>query len=264
MDYALKIFASFVVGGGYVAGVVWLSERLGSRIGGAVAGLPSTILVSLSFIAITEGPADARSAVSIAPLMFIATLIYALVFMQAVKKSSHARKHPIAITLATLAWLAAAIAIRQLSSLDFYAVVLLATLGLAAFLYKFRDFSVIVPNKIPLPKHMYALRFFVGGVLIASAVVAARFLGPVWGGIISSFPVMLGSILYFLNKSQGAKFLEGFLRRLPLSYGGSLLFMIIIHQTLTKTPAVLSFALGLSGAAFYAFILLSAKQRADK
>lgn len=54
MDFALKVALSFLVGGAFVFGVIWASEKLGSRIGGAIAGWPSTILVGLAFIDITE------------------------------------------------------------------------------------------------------------------------------------------------------------------------------------------------------------------
>jgi hypothetical protein len=95
---------------------------------------------------------------------------------------------------------------------------------------------------------MYAIRFITGGTVIAAAVLAARILGPVWGGVVSSLPALLGSVLYFLNKSQGDKFLEGFLRLLPLSYVSSFVFLILIHQLLTKLPGVLAFTVAMSGA----------------
>ena len=82
MDFAIKVILSFIVGGTWVSGVIWLSEKLGSRVGGAIAGIPSTILISLIFINLTQGPADAREALTIVPLMFSASLIYAFVFMK--------------------------------------------------------------------------------------------------------------------------------------------------------------------------------------
>lgn len=256
MDFVLKVVLSFIVGGAYVSGVIWASERLGSRIGGAVAGLPSTILVGLAFIDITEGPSAARSAVAIVPLMFFATLIYGLIFMKATSILKGKNRTLSASLIATIVWLAVALATRQFSNVNFLYIVLVAIFGLVGFRYLFRNFGSIPPVKIPLSQRIYALRFVIGGTVIACSVVVARAISPVWGGIVSSFPALLGSVLYFLNKSQGSEFLKGFLRRLPLSYLSSLIFIILIHQLIIRVSGFYSFLIAMAGATAYTFLLV--------
>lgn len=256
MNFTLNLILSFLVGGAYVACIIWVSEKLGSRVGGAIAGLPSTILVGLIFIGISEGDQAAKEATSIVPFMFIATLIYGSVFLFAVKGFSF-WQNLIASLVAALAWLISSLFIRQLSSVDFLLTVLIALSGLLVFRWAFSNFTVALPNKITLLQSIYLLRFLIGGAVIASAVAAAHYLGLIWGGIISSFPGLLGSVLYFLNKSQGTKFLEGFLRRLPFSYISSLLFLIVIYQTVVEWPMVLSFATALTVPIFYTYSLIA-------
>lgn len=260
MDFTFKVVLSFLVGGSYVAGVIWLSERLGSWVGGAVAGLPSTILISLIFIAITSGPKTTQTAVAIVPFMFFATLIYAVIFLEATIKFKKLKRHPGAIFVASIAWLLAALIVKSLANIPFFVLVTISLVGLFAFRYWFRRFATTKPIKIPLPRYIHLLRFLVGGAVIAAAVLAARFLGPVWGGIISSFPAMIGSILYFLNKSQGEVFLKGFLRRLPLGYISSLIFIILVYTTITNLPIFLSFIIAMAGSLFYTFILIASKR----
>ena len=60
--FLFKLFLSFIVGGLYIALTIRISERIGSRIGGLLIGLPSTLLVSLIFIAWTQNAGAAVSA----------------------------------------------------------------------------------------------------------------------------------------------------------------------------------------------------------
>lgn len=258
MDFIIKVVLSFIVGGSYVAGVIWLSEKLGSRIGGAIAGLPSTILISMIFINITQGPADVREAVAIVPLMFMATLLYAIVFL---KVEANTKRHPVAIITATIAWTSVALVFKLFSKLDFIYIVAIGVAGLVGFKIAFHKFDTTAPKKIKLPKNIYLIRFIIGGSVIASSVLIAKLLGPVWGGVVGSMPAMLGCILYFLSKSQGSEFLHGFLRRLPLSYISSLLFLVVIHQSLTNINSVLAFTLGMSGASIYTFSIIYFKRK---
>ncbi|MEK7561447.1 MAG: hypothetical protein AAB541_01135 [Patescibacteria group bacterium] len=265
MDFALKVVLSFLVGGAYVSGVIWLSEHLGSRVGGAVAGLPSTILVGLAFIDITEGTAATRSAVKIVPLIFTAALVYGLVFLIAARKFKGPRRSIKASLAATIAWLAVVLPLKFVfENAAFLTICLVAALGLLAFRYFFRNFSTTLPKKIPLPRHIYDLRFIIGGTIIAAAVVAARVAGPVWGGVVASLPALLGTVFYFLNKSQGDKFLEGFIRRLPLSYISSFTFLVIIYQLLPHLSDPLSFLLAMAGALTYTLLLILYKRTAEQ
>jgi hypothetical protein len=259
MEFALTVVLSFLIGGAYVSGVIWLSERIGSRAGAAIAGLPSTILVSIVFIVFSEGPEVARAAVAVVPLMFTSALIYALIFLRMVATFKNAARYPIAVIVATLAWLLTALIIRQTASIPFYYAVLFALFSLFGFRYALRKYVTVKSVKIKLTDNIYLLRFIVGGALIAASVIAAHVIDPTWGGIIASFPAMLGVILYFLNKSQGDKFLKGFLRSLPLSYIGSLTFIIIVHQTLTNIFSYASLILGMAGAGLYIWLLITAR-----
>lgn len=258
------VVLSFLVGGAYVSGVIWASEKLGSRIGGAVAGWPSTILVGLAFIDLTEGPVAVHSAVTIVPLMFFATLIYGLVFTNSIGKIKYKNKAFLATLVALSVWLVIILGIRKFSDISFLYIVLATFIGLLGFRFAFRNFESIAATNIILPNNIYFFRFVIGGAVIAGSVLAARYAGPVWGGMISCFPAVLGSVLYFLGKSQGGKFLQGFLRRLPMSYISSLIFMVIVHQLITKTSGFYTFLIAMTVATAYTFLLIILKPTPNK
>lgn len=260
MEFALKVISSFLVGGGYVFTVVWLAEQLGSRIGAAIAGLPSTILVGLIFIVLTEGAEAGREATAIVPFMFSAALIYALVYSHMASIVKIKLRYPIAVVAASAGWLMYSLVIRQLTAIAFLYVAAFGLISLLGFWYALRGSKNVDVVRVKLPKNIHFLRFTTGGTIIACSVMAARLLDPSWGGIVASFPAMLGVILYFLSKSQGENFLKGFIKNLPISYISSLTFLVIVHQTLTNLPAAFGFALGMLGAGSYMLLLIQFKR----
>jgi hypothetical protein len=256
MEFAARVFLSFLIGGTYVAGIVWVSEKLGSRIGAAVTGLPSTILVGLAFIAVLQGTEAAQTALKLVPLMFTATLIYAILFIAGLKLARSAFQNTFAILLGTLGWLLTVLVIRTAIHLPFALIAVASVCSLFIFWLAFKQLSHDVHTRVILPKSAHLIRFLIGGFVIAGAVIASHYSGPAWGGIIASFPGMLGVILYFVNKSQGIKFAEGFLKSLPLSYFGSFTFIVVVYATITRITPLMSFILGLLSAMSYMLVML--------
>ena len=260
MAFALKVILSFLIGGGYVSGIIWFSEKLGSRVGGALTGVPNTVLVSLVFINVTENPQATKLATSIIPVMLIAVLLYAWVFVKTASLTNKNR-HLFATATATMAWLLAAAVLRQsFSKAGFVHIVIFTLVGIMLFQYIFHTYAVILPKKRMLPNSIYIVRFLVAGAVIATAVVAARYLGPLWGGVISGFPATVVAVLYFLSKSQGGEFAKSFVKQLPLSVISSLIFVVVLHQTLTRVSTYISFLIGMACALIYTLVLLSVRK----
>ena len=84
MDHAflLKTVTSFFAGGIWIGASTLLAERLGSKKGGLVTNLPSTILVALVFVALVQGPGFAAAATAAVPIgMLIDTIFLALLIL---------------------------------------------------------------------------------------------------------------------------------------------------------------------------------------
>lgn len=67
--FVLKLILSFIVGSLWITMVTILAEKYGTRIGGLMAGLPSTIPISLFFIAWTQSERVAVDATTIVPII---------------------------------------------------------------------------------------------------------------------------------------------------------------------------------------------------
>lgn len=260
MEFTLKVLLSFLVGGTAVSVVVWISEHLGSHIGGAIAGIPTTIFLSLAFICFTEGSKATQSSSVIVPVVILIGLSYGYVFTQVVSHLPDFENKQLGATfISALFWIIAAIVAHILFAhtnifINVFVILVGATF---AQLFLFKKLRLAKPKKIKFPKGTYPVRFLVSGIVVAAAVIAARLFGSSWGGIISTAPVIASITLYLLYKYQGAAFTEGFVKRLPLSYLSAVIFIIILHATLTHMPAYLAFLLGIGGSLIYTYTLIS-------
>src|SRR5579862_5879149 len=67
--FLFKLALTFLVGSLWLTGATILAERFGSKIGGVIAGMPSTIVIALFFIGWTQTPLAASQATVVVPLV---------------------------------------------------------------------------------------------------------------------------------------------------------------------------------------------------
>ena len=70
--FILKLALSFLIGGIWITVASVAAERMGSKIGGVIGGLPSTAVVAFGFIGWTQGAQQAYDATTAFPLAFAA------------------------------------------------------------------------------------------------------------------------------------------------------------------------------------------------
>ena len=81
-----QLALSVVLAGLWISLASVLSERLGTKLGGMISNMPSTILVSLLFIGITQGPEFAAAATTTVPLGMSLSTIFLFSFIALVHK----------------------------------------------------------------------------------------------------------------------------------------------------------------------------------
>jgi hypothetical protein len=55
-SFWIKLFLGFIVGSIWVTLTTVSAERFGSKVGGLIGGLPSTVVIALLFIGLTQSP----------------------------------------------------------------------------------------------------------------------------------------------------------------------------------------------------------------
>ena len=80
--FLLKLSLSFLVGSAFVTLCTVAAEKFGSKVGGLIGGLPSTVVVTLLFIGLVQTPEAASQATDVIPLvlgfngLFLVTYVF--------------------------------------------------------------------------------------------------------------------------------------------------------------------------------------------
>ena len=195
---------SFLVGSIWVTLTSIAAERFGSKIGGLIGGLPSTVIVSFFFIGLTQSPQTASLATNVFPLAYSITGLF-LVFYALFSRKGF----PVSFICSLLIWFSLSALIILLDINNFL-------ISLLAYALVFSISYYILEKKLKIPsagrvKMNYSTlqvlgRALFSGMMIAFAVFMSRIGGPIFGGIFSAFPAVFISILIISYKSRGMAF----------------------------------------------------------
>ena len=213
--FLIKLALSFVVGSVWITSVTVIAERYGSKIGGFIGGLPSTIVVALLFIGLSQSTQDASRAAVMIPLVMGVNGLFILIYLARVKHGLVK-----ALLTALLIWfviIAGVIFIGVESALVSFLVWSIA-LGLAYYISEhIMDIAHKGGVRVPYTTQQIVTRGLVSGFMISLAVLISRLTGPVVGGIFSNFPVIFMSTLYITYRTGGAEFSRAVAKTLMVS-----------------------------------------------
>jgi hypothetical protein len=196
-----QLLLSFLVGGLWIGGMTRVSEKFGSKIGGLLVSLPSTGVVALLFIALTQNQEAMVSATTVMPSSIAAGTIF-LVMFAVLYRFGWAFAYFGAIAI----WFALNLPL-VISKVENIWI----SLGLAVLIY---CVSVTYFHKHPhrklgaveVSKKVLILRVIFAGTFIALAVFLAKLAGPAWGGLFSSYPAAFSATVILFARTHGIEF----------------------------------------------------------
>ncbi|PIN79417.1 hypothetical protein COV16_04280 [Candidatus Woesearchaeota archaeon CG10_big_fil_rev_8_21_14_0_10_34_8] len=211
----IKLVLSFIVGSLWVTLTTVLAERYGSKIGGWIGGLPSTVLIGLFFIGYIQGTEIAAQATNIIPIIVGFNGIFLILYASLIKRS-----FILALIVSLIAWfvLSGIIIIYNVENFLFSVIgwILLVFISYYIFenLLKVKSYEKII---IEYSFSQLFLRTLFGGVVISFAVFMSKLAGPIYGGIFSAFPAMFLSTLIITYYARGQEFSVAIAKSLMIS-----------------------------------------------
>ncbi len=231
MDFIFitKLIASFLIGGVWIVLTTIAADKYGSKIGGLIAGLPSTGLFSLFFLGWTQNAQFAVQATTIIPIIVGVENIFVLTYIYLVKKNFW-----VALITAFLIWFFLAFALLFLKfnnyalSLLGYLVSILCSYFIVENIFKIKS---VAGQKINYTTQTILLRGLIGGLVIALVVFLGKIGGPILGGIFSGFPAMFTSTMLITYFSHGPEFSAATMKSSLISIVSLVIFSIMVRYT---------------------------------
>lgn len=225
--YLVQIIQSFLIAGFWIAGATLLAEKLGSKAGGAIANLPSTILVSLVYVAIVRSPEYAAEAALAAPLGMAVNTIFLFLFIVMLQFNLLIAAFTALAFWFTMAWtISLTDEITVLFSIGFYFLAMFISFYLLEFRLKVPSAG---KQKRPFRWWMLFVRAAFAGTVVATTVTISTFANSFWTGIFSTFPAVMLSTMTILSISQGATFARAVGKTMVLASVNIVIYAIAVH-----------------------------------
>lgn len=218
--FTLKLIISFLAGGALITTYTLIAERK-QTIGGAIISLPSTIAVSLFFIAWALPLEEVVEAINVMPASNGLTLVFLLAYVYFSGFFSGKIKSVVFSAVSgLLIWLVpvSVLGFISFSDLLFSLIIYFTVYFLFIFIAKTR----IRPQK-EIPRHSYTRKQILSrglfcGFVVSLAVFLSKALGPIWGTIFAVFPAAYMSSMVILHWNYDSRFITSLVRTAPLGH----------------------------------------------
>jgi uncharacterized membrane protein (GlpM family) len=257
-SFSLNLLLTFLVGSTVVTLATVGAEKFGSKVGGFIAGLPSTAAIGLFFIGLTQSPKAASAATSVIPLIFGFNGLFLVSYAIAARRGA-----AIALTGALMVWMALSLSAIFLKIRHFgFSLGAFTVLLVGSYLVLEKILRIGSASKVTLfyTPGQIVFRALFSGSIITLAVFLGKIGGPIWGGVFSAFPAVFISTQVITSQSGGMEFSRTLTKSMLISglinvtvYAAAVRTFYLSHGLAGGTAIAYAMA-GLSACATYFFI----------
>ncbi len=244
---------SFTIAGIWVSISTWIAERIGTKLGGVLALLPSTIFVSLLFVAITINKEYAANAALSVPIGMAMNSIFLLVFVFTLNKGLTK-----AVIISLIVWCLCALFFKQLNIQSVVVTTIIFTIIMSSSYYILEHVVKIKSVKKRYQKFRMSLilyRALFAGSVVGITIIISRFVSHFWTGIFSTFPAVMLTSMVILTRSQGRDFARATAKTMILASGNIVVFAFGINYLYKLTNIMLGSFLAFIFAIIYILLL---------
>ncbi|MBI2869954.1 MAG: DUF3147 family protein [Chloroflexi bacterium] len=206
----IKLALSLVIGGTWTTFATLMAERIGTKVGGVIAGMPSTVVIALFFIGWTQTPLIASESTSILPIVMALSALIILLYTWLTRLNFYAL-----MAMLLVIWFTLALGLVSLKFDNFiyaWAVFAVSVVGAYYIIEKRLGVKSESRKHISYNPSQMLFRGLLAGSIIAFAVLMARFGGPLLGGTFAAFPAQILSAMIITHFAQGKSFSRAFMK----------------------------------------------------
>jgi len=213
--FIFKLLLTFLVGSLWITGATVVAEKFGSKIGGVIGGMPSTIVIALFFIGWTQSPLVAAASTVVIPVIMGIDGLFILIYTYI------SRFHvPLAILASLLVWfiLSLGLVLVHFQSFGISLLCFVLLLGCSYIVMEYHwHVKSIAGRSYAFSLLNLILRGALSGSIITIAVALAKLGGPLLGGAFASFPAVFLSTMIITYLAQGRAFSVSVLKIMMIS-----------------------------------------------
>jgi len=206
--------------------ITMIAERYGTKVGGILGTLPSTIVIAFVFISINENELFASRAAAVVPAELGINIIFLLIFSLLVHRST------LLAFIGTFAiWTMLSFLLVFFNMENIWISILIYIISLL-FCFLILEKRKAVPSMGKVHIHYtltkIMLRGVLAGIVIAIAVVLSN-VGSIISGIFSVFPAILSSTMLISVREHGPDFAAGMAKSMMIGLSSVATYAVSIH-----------------------------------
>ena len=252
--FTVKLILSFVVGGVYAIVASIGADKFGTKFGGLLSGLPSTVLFGLLFIAWTQSASVAVEATTLLPATVGIACYFLITFVYFTRYSLW-----LALCLAYIVWGVITYALIATHLTNFFVTLIIFGLSFAiAYIVLIKIFKLTSAKGRPVHYTVSLLLFrgLLSGSVIAFSVFMAKVGGPIIGGIFTTFPAVITSVLIINHVSHGPSFTMGIAKSTIFAWISTVIFVVVARYTMVPFGIIGGIVISLVACYVSAYLLL--------
>ncbi len=206
--FTIQLLTSFIVGGGVIALLSFMAERVHSRIAGIILAFPTTVALGFFFLGWAVSPQTAADVVPATLIPLGLSMVFAAIYpyigeLAARFIQNKISQISISYVLSISIWFAAAISmvIFEINNMFIGVVGYFSLIALAHLLLHRKKYEKPVTLTYTLSQK-FGRAAFVGFILVL-IVFLGKMVSPFWGGILAMFPAAFSSIIMILHYYYG-------------------------------------------------------------
>lgn len=203
-----------------------IAEKFGTKVGGILGTLPSTIVIAFLFIAFNEGETFASQAAAVVPAELGINVVFLFVFALLIHRSTLLA---FIGTFAIWSILSASLVLFNMENILISIVCYLLAVAIAFLvLEKKKKIRSAAKRHIHYTATKIMFRGILAGIVIAIAVFLSNY-GSVISGIFSVFPAILSSTMLISVREHGPDFAAGMAKSMLLGLSSVATYATVIH-----------------------------------
>ncbi len=192
-----------------------IAERWSPRIAGILSGYPTGTAISLFFFGLEISPEFVSNSVTYNLLGLIATQIFVYFYYKSTLffKKGAILFSPLSAIFAYFIFIYLLSFIR----VDLFSAFILSLASTLIFLYAFKRIkNVRIKETVKISNKLLVMRVLVAASIIISITELAKFIGPTWAGLLSSFPSTLLPLFLILHYTYKKENLHSLIKNIPI------------------------------------------------